>query len=247
MRITIKSVRTAKTGTGQKGPWELIAVTSSKGTEYTTFDKKVKHLGEGSVIEIGEPDEKDGKLSFKEVVEVVKEVAPAAPGGNGKEPGGYKRDTDAIQLEYELKAGMQAIERASIEAQTAFNGIITLMGAAIAADKVDDQLRRAVEKALKWAEDKLDNKLSKAPVPAKAMEKKPAPGKAEEKAEEKPEPRFAHIGALLNYCAEYGIDRAQAMKIWQVKDADLARLDIDSAATLIDDYIRGKHLQKLAK
>ncbi len=129
MQITIKSVRSVKTGTNKKGEWELIAVVSQKGTEYTTFDKKVKHLGEGSVIEIGEPEEKDGKFSFAKVVEIVKEASGSAEGEKAPGPAGYKRDIDGIKAEYDLKAVLQARERVSIEGQS----ILAEVGAMIRA------------------------------------------------------------------------------------------------------------------
>lgn len=104
MEITVKSVRVASSGTNDKGEWELICVTTPDGTEFTTFDKKAKHVGEGAVIDIGDPKTKKGKFSFDKVVKIVKEgQAPALGNGGGQ----YKADPEKIASE-ELRSRMHA-------------------------------------------------------------------------------------------------------------------------------------------
>jgi len=238
MQITIgQSAKVIKTGTNkQGGAWELIVIKSAKGTEYTTFDKKVKHLGAGSVIEIGEPEENNGKLGFPKIVEVITEVAPATV--ETREPGTYKRDTEGIQFEYQLKARLQQIERASIETQTAYNGIIRL-----AEQGVNEDIKLVFRKALKWAESRLDESMK----PAPKIEPKPTlpldKGKVEPGQEPKAEPEpssepFPNIGALLTWCATQGIDRAKFMEILEIKEKDMPKANIGDAHQVIRDYLK---------
>jgi len=79
MQITVKSTRVLKTGTNKSGDWELIGLTSDDGTTYTTFFKSASSLAPGTVIDIGEPEIKEGKVSFKDftVVSAPPVFAPA--------------------------------------------------------------------------------------------------------------------------------------------------------------------------
>ena len=83
MQITIKSMRIIREGDGSDGKraykWVSVMADdgSEKGTEYTTFDAGVFKLGPGSVIDIGDPETKDGKLKFKKVEKVISEVPRA--------------------------------------------------------------------------------------------------------------------------------------------------------------------------
>jgi len=61
MQITIKSIKVLKTGTNKTGEWKLIGVTSDDGTNYATFHKSAENLIPGTVIDIGEPDIKEGE------------------------------------------------------------------------------------------------------------------------------------------------------------------------------------------
>ena len=209
MQITIKSVRSVKTGTSKKGDWELISVVSSKGTEYTTFDKKVKQLGPDSIIEIGEPDEKDGKLSFKKVVEVVSEAAPRIePGPNGKP----SKSSDQFDQ-----------ERRSVEAQTAFEGIIELAVAMIQADKVDDHLRAALDKALAWAKVRLDSTTP----PSTAS--KPAPGPAATTTEAIDHGHFENAGQFAAAAYQtHSLKASELLTMFSVKRLDEIK-DLDAA------------------
>ncbi len=236
MQITVQSVRVAKAGTSKQGDWELIAVKSQKGTEYMTFDKKVKHLGPGSVIDIGEPEEDRGKLKFKEVVEVVSEVAPAPTNGSGG--GGYKRDTEGITHEYTLKARLQELQSRSIEAQTAFNGIIELCKHGV----MGERFQEVYDKALDWAVVRLDE-IAKGPAPEPKDAKAPQPkeeAKVKSGAGESvdPEHPFPNVGALLTWCAEKGISREQFLKLVEVEEAKLSNLDLAYAHNVIRDYLK---------
>lgn len=246
MEVTIKSLRIIKEGTqeksGQPYKWMSVMVDdgSEKGTEYTTFDAGVLKLGPGSVIDIGDPVTKEGKLSFKKIVKVVSEVQASEAPGPGTGGSAYKRDTEAIRLEYNLKAYLQQVDRISIECQTSLNRLIEL----VIAEKLPLDHPR-VEKALAWAESRFDQKAgsaasSEATGSKSARDKTPAPGKTPAPAEEKaPEtPSFPHVGALLKWCAEQGISRPAFMTIIGVKEEELARVNIDTAYTLIKDHLR---------
>jgi len=191
MEITVKSVKVVKTGTNKSGAWELIRVTTLDGTEYTTFDKKVKHMGEGAVIDIGEPDIKEGKISFKEIVKVVKEgQAPAVTSGNGKSP---------EQI---------AIERCSIEGQTAYNGIIQLIDRE-AAEKVDIVPADLKTLTFDYARVKMSKSLAK---PVAVVKKTEAP------AEPSGNGGFKNAGQFLAKCQEvFSLNRSQVLENNEVK------------------------------
>ena len=104
MEIEVKASQVLRTGTNKSGEWELIKVVSQDGTEYTTFDKKVKKLGAGAVIDIGEPTIKEGKISFKEIVKVVKEGQAAVVSS-----GNYQADPVKMASE-ERRSRMHAIK-----------------------------------------------------------------------------------------------------------------------------------------
>jgi hypothetical protein len=131
MQITVKSSQVVKTGTNKAGDWELIKVTSEDGTGYATFDKKAKHLGTGAVIDIGEVDIKDGKISFKEVVSVVKDgTSPALTNGYGQD---------------------SPEKRRSIETQCAVKVVMEYYTQMCVAEKdVDGRLIDLVDRALVW-------------------------------------------------------------------------------------------------
>ncbi len=248
MQITIgQEARVLKTGTNkQGGEWELIAVKSAKGTEYTTFDRKVKHLGVGSVIEVGEPEEKNGKLSFEKVVDVISEVAPGVV-SDGKEMGSYKRDIEGIQFEYGLKMEMQEINRVSVEAQTAFNGLVSIFSASTFTVEMAEELKPVWQKALQWVEVKLDASMQNSkPIIRVADKKAPAETIISGKAPESEHP-FPNIGALLKWCMDNGISRDKFMEINQVKEKDLPKLNLDTAYDLVLTYLKQNPLTSFVK
>jgi hypothetical protein len=104
MEIEVKSAQVVKTGTSKKGPWELIRVVTPNGTEYTTFDKKAKHQGPGAIIDIGLPKIEKGKISFEEIVKVVKE-GQVQSSFNPLDNGSYKADPAKLASE-ELRSRM---------------------------------------------------------------------------------------------------------------------------------------------
>lgn len=148
MQITIQESRVVKTGANKNGEWELIRVTSQDNTEYTTFDKKAKHLTNGSVIEF-EPIIKEGKLSFK-VFKLISEGQVSTPSPGAKSNG----------MTPEAWAEKDRLERFSIESQVAFKGIIALG----IVEKPSEKLRIAHDLALDWAIDHLKMTSVKADI-----------------------------------------------------------------------------------
>ncbi len=253
MQLTIKSHRIIQEGTQAKSgqPYKWVSVMaddgSPEGTEYTTFDTGVLKLGPGSIIEIGDPVTKGGKLSFKKLVSVVSEVKAseiptesgpaAAPAG-----GGYKRDVEGIRFEYQCKAQIIKGERASIEAQTAYKGIIEL-ATSLTMDESTDETRKAYEEAIAWARVKMAANLSTqgSPEPAGAP---PAPSIPDAPVETgvsppyvEPDESFPHIGALLAWCKNYGIDRPTFLTIVKCEEKAVKELDVDKTFALIKAYL----------
>lgn len=225
-RITIKDVK-SKSGTGGKsGKWTLVIITAEDGAEFTSFDTALEKFGPGTIIEI-EPEviTKDGKtkVNIKEwkLISVALPAGPAAllPGSP------YKRDTEGIEFEYNLKARLQSTERASIEAQTVYNGVIEILnnwpnasGTVEELSKTHEEmaeelkeLRALVLEALKWARKVLG--ASGAPVVKK--ESAPPAKKYEEAGGPTPVelPRFKDGPALVNYALKHG------WKIERVKES----------------------------
>lgn len=233
--IKVKEIR----GPLGKGEKKFYAVVDEKGGEFTTFDTKIQSIKPGSVLEA--EIKVEGK--YVNIVKWTLLQEPETHPRNGKEPGAYKRDLEGIQFEYELKARLQQIERASIEAQTAYNGIIQLWCSPDSAKNA--QLSEEVlQKALKWAESRLDESMKPAPKaepkpitkPAKKPVEKPvvqANGK-----EVDPEHPFPNIGVLLTWCAKEGIDRTKFMEILEIKEKDLPNVNIADAHQAIQDYLK---------
>lgn len=186
MQITVRSSKVAKTGQNEKGAWELIVVVDeTTGVEFTTFDKKA-HAGTGAVLDIGEPIIKEGKHSFKKVVEIIKGGVAPSPGANGGQPG----------MTPELWAEKDRLERLSMESMSAFRGIVELASSPNYKqwDKLNEAVDKALDKALDWAIAHFQQPSEAAKPPAKSKEKA-APGPAESKG-------FANAGEFLKSCLD---------------------------------------------
>ncbi len=161
MEITVKEAKVISTGTNKNGDWELVKVTSEDGTEYTTFDKKAKHLVLGAVVDIGDVTLKEGnKRSFKEYTVKSVPATPASPVDSGD------------QMNKEDWAKKQRIERESIESQVAVKCVFSLITAIMESDKkvveINEDLKRIAPKALAWCEAKIE-----ATMPAKEAKTTP--------------------------------------------------------------------------
>lgn len=222
MQITIKSTRIIKEGErdNNRGHYIWVSVMaedgSQKGKEYTTFADGMLAFGPGSVIDIGDVDSKEEeyqgsmvtKLSFKKIVSVISQsAAPApAPGSAPSPNGGPARETSPEEWKEK-----QSIERASFEGQTAFKGIIELVGHYLqAAGGVPEELREPLDLAVGWAKKRLNPTLTEAPA-SMPVSDKPEPEKAG---------NFKNIGELFAACQKIGVDRKEAHRIMRKKEGD---------------------------
>ncbi len=144
MNITVKSSKVAKTGKNEKGEWSLIVVTADdRGIEYTTFDKKA-HIGPGAVLDIGEPDVKDGKFSFKKCTVVSEGAGPKTSPANGKS-----------EMSPDQWAERDRLEQLSREANACYMGLPALIQATTPDKGLQFEAKNA---ALKWALDHFNGK-----------------------------------------------------------------------------------------
>jgi len=215
MQITVKESKVAKTGSNSKGEWQLIVVKDSNtGIDYTTFDKKAL-TGPGSVLEIGKPDVKDGKFSFKKC-----EIISSAPASV----------TNSRETSPEEWREKQRIERASFEAQTAFKGIIDLAVAWIGQGKdprAMDEVKEPLALAMGWADKRLAITVKEALKIAPHLDKeKPAP--ATEKIEELFPEEFKNVGEFLSWAVKkYKANSSDIMAALEVnKPADVNNFEV---------------------
>ena len=143
MEITIKEIKQLKSGSNKKGEWVLIGITGEDEKKYATFDKKFLELPPGTKIEVDEATiDTKGQATIKKWHTI--ETAIGRPQVN-KEPVSKSLD-------------QWNIERRSIEAQTAYNGIIELSKAylQISVPEIkDEKVLRLRDLALEWAEVRL--------------------------------------------------------------------------------------------
>jgi len=226
-KITVKEVK----GPLGKGEKKFYAVVDTEGAEFTTFDSAVKQITPGSILEI-EPEVKGKYLNIKEFKVIEEGAGESKASTNG---GGYKRDTEGIEFEYRLKARLEQIKNASIEAQTAYNGIIT----AACAGKLLFTGEVAM-KAFKWAEAKLDASMkapAAEPKPVVKSEMKVETGKGEEV---DPDAPFANVGKLLQWCDDKDIDRPTFMEIVGCTEASIAKVNIPDAYQKVKERLEEK-------
>ena len=232
-----------KRGENRNGPWINTRVTSDTGVIFSTFHKGAQEIAEGDTVEMEVTVSEKGN-NFDEYKILEKGSAPTADvPSNGGTPGGgaYKRDTEAIRLEYGLKAHLQAIERASIEAQTAYNGIMRL--SSVPGVELTGDSAAAYEEAINWARLKMAATLANQ-GPSEVTGAKsgrgdaPAPGKAPASTEDKAPkaPSFPHVGALLKWCADNGVDRSTFLGIVGATEQDLPKINVEDAYQAVLQY-----------
>jgi len=240
MQITLKSSKVAKTGENKNGTWKLIVVVDEiTGIEYTTFDTKA-NAGAGAVLEIGEPDVKNGKFSFKKC-ELIS-GAPANTGSNGA-PNGKEGARSSMSPEDWAKK--DRIERASYEAQTAFKGIISLQIASCQCTENGgiigdaDKFKKVFNEALDWASAHLKTtpasniKESKIGEPKKEGQ---APPRQNDPELGDP-PGFKNVGEFFTACQANGVERSKALELIGVADKDAAKINTEDAWLIIQEYI----------
>ena len=248
-KITVKEVK----GPLGKGERKFYAVVDEKGAEFTTFDGKVADLAPGSVIAGEITVTQKGEKTYVNLGEwKLLEAGPLPPENGhkgGQDRGPYKRDTEGIRFEYELKAYIESVKHVSIEAQTAFNGIVKLVEVATISDKIDALVAEFQpdlwQKALAWAESRLalsmkqQESAPEAPeTTRKAPEKTGAGLKTAEGDPVDPEHPFGNVGQLLTWAHKtHGLDKAKVMEVCGVDEKTLSKLNLVDAHIAIQDYI----------
>jgi len=221
MQITVKEAKFFKEGESKKGKWKLYKVIADDGTEYTTFDGKASHLTPGTIIDTG-PITLDGDNRSLKKVTIV------------SEPAGVKPNGDMSKEDWTEK---NRIERESIEAQTAFKGIIEL-----ANNKVISLDNMYLGKALEWARAKIDANMG---IPKQyvyqlgetgASGRDTAPSKSE-RAEPTENLRFANVGEFLAACNNAGVPRNKVMEKLGVDEKSLPRINIAESWDIIYEEI----------
>lgn len=243
-KVKVQSV-SRKEGTGEKGPWINTSVTGEDGAVFGTFSKSASsEIAAGDLIEL-EPVVKGKYINFTDWKMLEKGTAAASAASPPANGGGYKKDVEGMRTEYAMKARLQAIERASIEAQTAYNGIISFV-AGLDKEKglsSDSPVLEAFDEAIAWARSKMAATLVN-PAPSEAAGATPeapqpdppgATGVTPPYVE--PEEPFPHIGALLAWCKNYGIDRATFITIAKCDEKGIPELDVEKTFALVKTYI----------
>ena len=232
-----------KTGTNDKGAWTNTRITGDDNAVFGTFHKGASQLKIGDVIEL-EPIVKGKNINFDKFN--VLESGPAIMASDsGKSGSQYKRDTEGIRFEYELKAYLQGIERTSIEAQTAFNGIVKLAEVAAVNDNMNTLIKAIApniwQKALEWAESKLAaNMTSEAPQRPKDAPETSKPSVTTATGQQvDPSHPFANVGQFLQWAKDhYGLDRAKAMEIVGADEKTLPKINLADAHVAILDFVK---------
>lgn len=241
-KITVKEVK----GPLGKGDKKFYAIKDGEGAEFTTFDTKVADLTPGSIIE-AEVVVKGKYLNLGE----WKLLEAGTPSGNGQQgEGRYKRDTEGIRYEYNLKAYLENLRNASIEAQTAFNGIVKL-AELVALQGDPKEVERVLpldlwKKGLAWAESRLDHAMQqKAPQMISEPPQRPKKAAKQEgegdtiPGDENASGAFANVGQLMKWALDnYGITRDQFMQIVGVDDSTLSKVNLIDAKQAIEDHVQ---------
>ena len=173
------------------GKKTFYVVVDENGTEFTTFDTKILSVTAGSVLEI-EPQVKGKFVNITEW-KVLEEGPAAPPGGSGA-----RQAKSPEQI---------AIERRSIEGQTAYNGMVQLIDRG-AVEKVDIVPKDVFDLVFEYARVKMTNALAKLTVakkPAESTEKANSGG-------------FQNAGQFLSKCQEvFDLNRSQVLENDEVK------------------------------
>lgn len=234
--IKVRSSKMAKTGNRRDGaPWSLIAVVDdTTGIEYTTFDTKAD-CPAGTVLEIGDPDIKEGKFSFKKC-DIVS--SPSVQSG----PNGQTNSGPRSSMSPDDWAKKDRMERMSYESQTAFKGVVDLIVATLQSDGVPEEvinpLLPVYQKALKWAE----AHLSIIPTAQKASTTKGKKGQSEEQTKKDIEElwpndgaTFENVGEFLTECQKIGVSRKDIMERFELSEAGLKKLNLTDAWTVLNE------------
>ncbi len=188
-KVNVKEV-TIKKGTNAKGEWVNTRITDDDGAVFGTFAKGASAIAKGDLIEL-EPIIKGRNVNF--------EV------WNMLEKGG---STSVPPLEAKKEYQPKVDNSASIEAQTAYKGIVELMVAKILS--AEDILSKI---ALAWAKARLsESKQIKPEVSPKPDTKEPIP-----ETKQPATPRGTMSWATFwKQCGDLGLDKEVILKILKV-------------------------------
>ncbi len=155
--ITVDEI-IVKTGESAKGPWTLVIIKDDAGSEFTTFDTKLKDLPRGTKLEI-DVEIKKGKANIKTFKILSQPDSQAAASGEPPSTGSQMSKGDW--------AAKDDDERASIEAQSVLNAYVALLVGNV---KPDESMERIVFKALKLIEKHIDAQLGQPVAQTKSAE-----------------------------------------------------------------------------
>ena len=235
-QITVKEVR----GPLGKGGRKFWAIKDPQGGEFTAFDSTIAKLTPDSIIEA----EIEVKGKYVNITKwTLVEAGPAVTPNSGT-GGQYKRDTEGIRFEYELKAYLQGIERASIEAQTAYNGLIKvleLVSVSPITEKLIDKLCPGIlKKALQYADSRLDAAMASKPPqsPQAPPETVKASDTPKGKVKAQSDTSFKNVGELLTWALQQGISRVKFLEVVKAREVDLPKLNLVDAKQALDDFLK---------
>uniref|UniRef100_A0A6M3J878 Uncharacterized protein n=1 Tax=viral metagenome TaxID=1070528 RepID=A0A6M3J878_9ZZZZ len=194
-KIIVKEVR-GPLGRGEK---KFYAVVDEKGAEFTTFDTKISQVTPNSLVEIEVKVE--GKYANITDWKVLEAGLPPANSKNGN--GAYGKTPEQFDA-----------ERRSIEAQTAFKGIIELWCSPNSASNCQIE-ESTLRKAIKWAEARLD-----ATMPVQTITS--APESPKQATSEKSHGNgFKNRGEFLTACLkEYKLTGSEVCAVLEVKSIE---------------------------
>jgi len=220
-----KAIKVASVAAPRKaGKGEVLPFKGGDGIFYDVWSNELKALVQvGAELDsdvIHSSTEKDGQVYVHHRIDQIyidgKPVKQPYTGPRGNFSKGY-----------------DPLERPSIEAQTAYNGIIQLL-----VHKIIDMNHKNAQKATQWAEKKLEANLQ--PPPSNVIS-----GKANE-AQQKPNPEtikngeFKNVGQLLTAVSKLGISRATFMELLHCSEEDLPKVDLREAWEAMQDYAKNK-------
>jgi len=228
-KVKIKEVHT-KTGKNEKGEWINTLIVGEDGSKFGTFHKGAQEIKEGYLIEL-DPIVKGDRVNFEKYT--ILERSPSLSSSNGH--------SQNSEREIKIRVQLLQMELASQEARTAYEGIMQVAATGVSFGEHIQTFSDMFGEALKWASSRLNlspeaTKQKTTPVKNQAKDKPSVTtGKGEVV---NPDAPFPHVGALLKFCNERGIGRAKFMEIQEIKEADLARINIEDAFIKVKDYIK---------
>ena len=219
-KVRVKEVKIEPGKTGDK-EWTKVTITGEDGSQFTTFDTKAEGL-RGALIEL-EPIVKGKYINFEKWK--VLEESTVAPTHESK-GNGFKRDTDAIRLEYGFKLTLEKEKAKSVEAQVKLKDTGLYVVSGKAPDNIVKKYNEVLDKGLDYF------LTSPEPKPDTVKEKAKEATKGPETAPPK------NVGELFKFANDNGVPRSKVMEILDVTEEDLPKLNLDDSYQVIVEYIK---------